>query len=48
MDQKVVTTTPTTSAWAAITSIVLAAVSNMRQAADGDYCATTQFSIENT
>lgn len=30
MDQKVVTTTPTTSAWAASISIVLAAISNMR------------------
>jgi len=30
MDQRVVTTTPTTSAWAAIASIVLTAVSNMR------------------
>lgn len=30
MDQRVVTTTPTTSAWAAITSMVLATVSNIR------------------
>ena len=30
MDQKVETTTPTTSAWAAITSTELATVSNMR------------------
>lgn len=30
MGQKVVTTTPITSAWAAITSIMLAAVSNIR------------------
>ncbi len=30
MDQKAVTTTPTTSAWAAITSMVLVTVSNMR------------------
>ena len=29
MDQRVETTTPTTSAWAAITSIVLATVSSM-------------------
>ena len=30
MDQRAETTTPTTSAWAAITSTVLATVSNMR------------------
>ena len=30
MDQKVETTTPTTSAWAAIASIELATVSNIR------------------
>ncbi len=30
MDQKAVTTTPTTSAWAAIASMVLVTVSNMR------------------
>ena len=30
MDQKVVTTTPTTNAWAAIASTVLAAVSKRR------------------
>ena len=30
MDQRVVTTTPTTSAWAAITSMVLATVSKIR------------------
>jgi hypothetical protein len=30
MDQKVVKTTPTTSAWAAITSIELVTVSNIR------------------